>query len=279
MYKPLLDAAKQKKETTTMARINVPAADAMLDEVIPVLDKGFVRMIDYMGGDARIVQAARISYGAGTKTVNEDRGLINYLMRNDHGTPFEKVRFEYHVKAPLFIARQWMRHRMGSFNELSARYSVMKDDFYEPAPEQVRGQGSKNKQVGDVNLEHGIECAAALTFRNAPADCYADYVALTQDGVSREQARMLLPVSLYTEFYWTVDLRNLFGFLRLRLDLHAQKEIRDYAEALAVCARAVAPMAYEAFEEHVLGAVTISKSRLEALPQSVQDMVKGLVNS
>lgn len=213
---------------------------------IDVLDKGFVRLVDSMGNDNRIVQAARVSTGAGTKTPEEDTKLIGYLMRNQHWTPFEKVRFEFHVKLPIFVARQWMRHRMGSFNELSARYSEMPDEFWQPEPADLRAQSKTNKQVGEGALEGGDLTVDG--FNQAYVSAYGYYTWLLSRGVAREQARAVLPVGLYTQFYWTVDLRNLMAFLALRLDAHAQREIQIYGEALLELARPIAPVAFAAWE-------------------------------
>ena len=243
-----------------MPHLSTPEAEQLLDKLIPVLDKGHVRLVDWMGGDSRIVSAARVSYQEGTKTLRQDEGLINYLLSHEHTTPFEKVRFEFHVKVPIFIARQWMRHRMGSFNELSARYSVMKDEFYVPLPKQFRTQSEQNKQVGEGELSFtdAVDCTKAT--KQACESAYESYEFLLQTGVCREQARMVLPVNIYTEFYWTVDLWNLMHFLKLRLDWHAQKEIRDYAHAIAKCVEAVTPIAYKAFNEYIVSSVKFSKT-------------------
>lgn len=249
-----------------MARLVVPEAEALLDQEIRVLDKGFVRLVDYLGGDARIVQAARVSYGAGTKTVREDRGLIHYLMRNEHTSPFEQVILTFHCKMPIFVARQWVRHRTARLNEISGRYSVMQDEFYLPEPEQVRLQSQVNKQ-GRSEEPIPPDVAAEIIERLAKDQraLYERYEEILGQGVARELARINLPLSLYTEWYWQIDLHNLFHFLRLRMDEHAQYEIRKYAEALATCAKAVAPMAYEAFEEHILNSVRFSQSECKAL--------------
>jgi thymidylate synthase (FAD) len=250
----------------------VEAAEALLDHPIDCLDKGFVRLVDYMGSDARIVQSARVSYGAGTKSYREDRGLINYLMRNAHTSPFEQVQLTFHTKMPIFVARQWVRHRTARLNEISGRYSVMADEFYVPAPEQVRPQSEDNKQGRSLERfseveEREIIAAMEEEQRNA----YAAYTRLLDKNLARELARANLPVSLYTEWYWQIDLHNLFHFLRLRMDAHAQFEIRVYAEAMATCAKAVAPLAYEAFEEHVLGAMELSRTEIEALGAILAD--------
>jgi thymidylate synthase (FAD) len=250
----------------TMAHNVIPEAEALLDQELKVLDKGFVRLVDYMGGDARIVQAARVSYGAGTKSVREDAGLINYLMRHQHTSPFEQVILTFHAKLPIFVARQWIRHRTARLNEISGRYSVMKDEFYLPEPEQVRRQSTINKQgraAEACDAETARRVIDILTRGQAAA--YAEYQGLIEDDIARELARINLPLSLYTEWYWQIDLHNLFHFLRLRMDEHAQYEIRLYAEAMAKCARAVAPLAYDAFEEYQLHARTFSRTEMKAL--------------
>ncbi len=249
-----------------MARIVVEAAEELLDREIPVLDKGFVRLVDYMGGDQRIVQAARVSYGGGTKSVRQDRGLIHYLMKNWHTSPFEQVQLTFHTKMPIFVARQWVRHRTARLNEISGRYSIMKDEFYVPSPENIRPQSLDNKQGrGEERYSPEEELQIMQLFEDEQRQVYANYERLLEMNVARELARNNLPLSLYTEWYWQIDLHNLFHFLRLRLDAHAQYEIRAYAEAMAQCAQAVAPLAYEAFEEHVLGSVTFSRAECVAL--------------
>lgn len=249
-----------------MAHETVATAEALLDQTLPCLDKGFVRLVDYMGGDARIVQSARVSYGAGTKTVREDQGLINYLMRNHHTSPFEQVSLTFHAKMPIFVARQWIRHRTARLNEISGRYSVLQDEFYTPSPSEVRKQSSRNKQGrSDERLEEADEKAVISQFSEEQTSLYAGYEDYLNKGVARELARINLPVSLYTEWYWQIDLHNLFHFLRLRLDDHAQYEIRVYAEAMAQCAQAVAPMAYQAFENHILHSVQLGQEECEAL--------------
>lgn len=262
-------------EWRAMARSTIPEAEALLDQEIKVLDKGFVRLVDYMGGDDRIVQAARVSYGAGTKSYREDRGLIHYLLRNDHTSPFEQVVLTFHAKMPIFVARQWVRHRTARLNEVSGRYSVMKDEFYVPEAQQIRGQSKDNKQARSDEVIEGAE-AIAQQMRNEQATAYSQYTDLLEKGVARELARSNLPLSLYTEWYWQCDLHNLLHFLRLRLDPHAQYEIRVYAEAMARCAQAVAPIAYEAFTEHKLGSVTFSRSEALALSKAMRGEDTGL---
>lgn len=248
-----------------MARIVVPEAEALIDQEIRVLDKGFVRLVDYLGGDQRIVQAARVSYGSGTKTYRQDRGLIHYLMRNWHTSPFEQVVLTFHTKMPIFVARQWVRHRTARLNEISGRYSVMKDEFYVPEPQHVCTQSDNNKQGRGGELPEDEAAAVIAAMEQEQRMVYAGYEKMLEQGVARELARSNLPLSLYTEWYWQIDLHNLFHFLRLRMDSHAQYEIRVYGEALAQCAKAVAPIAYEAFEEHVLGAVNFSRAEAQAI--------------
>lgn len=248
-----------------MGRIIVETAEALLDQEIKVLDKGFVRLVDYMGGDQRIVQAARVSYGEGTKTYRQDRGLIHYLIKNWHTSPFEQVQLTFHTKMPIFVARQWVRHRTARLNEISGRYSVMKDEFYVPEPEHVCYQSDSNKQgrAECIPFDDAMKVIAAMEAEQKAV--YGNYQQMLDQGVARELARSNLPLSLYTEWYWQIDLHNLFHFLMLRMDPHAQYEIRVYGEAMAKCAEAVAPLAYEAFEEHVLGSVSFSRAEAQAL--------------
>lgn len=249
-----------------MSRTVVPAAEALIDQEIKVLDKGFVRLVDYMGGDDRIVQSARVSYGAGTKTVRQDRGLIHYLLRNEHTSPFEQVQLTFHTKMPIFVARQWVRHRTARLNEISGRYSIMRDEFYVPEPDQMRGQSTDNKQArSDEKLPDPVVEAMLKEFVDDQSKIYRHYEGMIESGLAREIARTNLPLSLYTEWYWQIDLHNLFHFLRLRMDDHAQYEIRVYAEAMAKCAQAVAPLAYEAFEEHVLHGVRFSRAECQEI--------------
>jgi thymidylate synthase (FAD) len=249
-----------------MAHCIIPAAEALLDREFPVLDKGFVRLVDYLGGDERVVQAARVSYGEGTKSYREDAGLIDYLLRNRHTSPFEQVVFTFHVKLPIFVARQWIRHRTARLNEISGRYSVMKEDFYAPAPEEVALQSSDNKQGRSTQtLEAGIAQGVRSHFVEGQKRAYTDYTELIEQGIARELARINLPLSLYTELYWQIDLHNLFHFLELRLHPHAQKEIRCYAKVLLDITKQVAPRCAASFERHILGGLTFSKDELAEL--------------
>lgn len=249
-----------------MAHNFSPAAEELLDKEIKVLDHGFVRLVDYMGSDERIVQAARVSYGKGTKSTREDAGLIDYLLAHEHTSPFEHVIFEFHCKMPIFVARQWIRHRTASVNEISGRYSVMENEFYVPQPEHVALQSVDNKQgrsTEDVPPEMRAKVIELLS--RDQGQVYDTYEEMLNDGIAKELARINLPLSLYTEWYWQMDLHNLLHFLRLRMDYHAQWEIRVYAEAMADITKAVAPMAYAAFERHQLNGARFSEQELEAV--------------
>ncbi|WP_103256679.1 FAD-dependent thymidylate synthase [Tabrizicola aquatica] len=243
--------------------------EAHLYRAHPVLDHGFIRVIDYMGDDAAIVQAARVSYGAGTKHVQNDEGLIRYLMRHWHSTPFEMCEVKLHVKLPVFVARQWIRHRTANVNEYSARYSILDREFYIPAPEHLAAQSTVNNQ-GRGEVLTGEEAARVLDLLKSDANrAYDHYEAMLsqdgQQGLARELARMNLPANIYTQWYWKVDLHNLFHFLRLRADPHAQYEIRVYAEAIAACVKDWVPLAYGAFEDYRMGGVTLSSKAISAL--------------
>jgi thymidylate synthase (FAD) len=249
-----------------MAHCVTEEAEKILDKEFRVLDKGFVRLVDYCGGDERIVQAARVSYGGGTKSYRQDADLIDYLLRNKHTSPFEQVGFTFHVKMPIFVARQWIRHRTARVNEVSGRYSVMKDDFYVPAPEDASAQSTDNKQgrsPDPLPAAEGEKVRRAL--ENGQKAAYRDYLSLVEGGLAKELARVNLPLSLYTELYWQMDLHNLFHFIELRIHPHAQKEIRDYAKVLLDIAGAVVPRAVESFRRHVLGSVTFSADEMAEL--------------
>ncbi len=235
----------------------------------PVLDHGLIRVVDYMGDDAAITQAARVSYGRGTKSVNTDEGLIRYLMRHWHSTPFEMCEVKFHVKLPVFVARQWIRHRTANVNEYSARYSILDREFYIPAPEHLSAQSSVNRQ-GRGELLEGAEAARVLDMLREDAmrsyDHYEDMLSQDgQKGLARELARMNLPANIYTQWYWKVDLHNLFHFLRLRADAHAQYEIRAYADTMCDIVRDWVPFAYAAFEDYRLGGVQLSAKGVEVL--------------
>jgi thymidylate synthase (FAD) len=254
-------------------RATVPALEAMLGEAVPVLDHGFVRVVDYMGDDAAVVQAARVSYGRGTRRVSEDEGLIRYLMRHRHSTPFEMCEIKYHVKLPIFVARQWVRHRTANVNEISARYSVLDREFYLPSPEHLAAQSESNRQGrGEVLGEEEAAEVLALLRRDAE-QAYATYsILLNEDnadpsrrGLARELARMNLTLNTYTQWYWKTDLHNLLGFLSLRADPHAQYEIRAFADAMLRGVEAWVPMTWRAFRDYRLGAATFSAPMLAVL--------------
>ncbi|GAM28640.1 hypothetical protein SAMD00019534_118160, partial [Acytostelium subglobosum LB1] len=239
---------------------------------VPVHDHGKVALVDAMPrlapegqtADFAIVQAARVSYGAGTKKVSEDKGLIRYLFRHQHTSPFEMIEFKFHCVMPVFIARQWIRHRTASVNEYSARYSVMPDKFYHPSAEDVRKQSTTNRQGG----EEPIDTKTAQEFLDYLDQCeasYKTYSGLLEKGVSRELGRIGLPVSVYTEWYWKIDLHNLFHFLRLRMDSHSQKEIRDYANTIFALIRPIVPIACEAFLDYSFESVRLTRLEIEAI--------------
>ena len=243
--------------------------EAHLYKAQPVLDHGFVRVIDYMGDDAAICQAARVSYGKGTKSVQNDEGLIRYLMRHWHSTPFEMCEIKLHVKLPVFVARQWIRHRTANVNEYSARYSILDREFYIPAREDLAAQSVVNNQ-GRGGVLEGEEAARVLEILKADSNrCYDNYEKMIsqdgQDGLARELARMNLPANVYTQWYWKVDLHNLFHFLRLRADAHAQYEIRVYADAICAMVADWVPAAYKAFEDYRLGGATLSGRALDCV--------------
>ena len=261
-----IETARDARAVTR--RPTVPALEARLFEAMPVLDHGFVRVIDYMGDDAAVVQAARVSYGRGTRRVSEDAGLIGYLMRHRHSTPFEMCEIKFHIKLPIFVARQWIRHRTASVNEYSARYSVMDREFYIPAPEHLAAQSDSNRQGRGVSLEPARAAAVLEVLRHDAATCHDHYAELLEGGadggpgLARELARMNLTLNTYTQWYWKIDLHNLLGFLALRADPHAQYEIRAYAEPMLAVVEAWAPLTFRAFQEHRLGAATLSAGML-----------------
>lgn len=267
----LADARTARAETR---RATVPALEEILFEAVPVLDHGFVRVVDYMGDDSAIVQAARVSYGAGTRHVREDEGLIRYLMRHRHTTPFEMCEIKFHVKLPVFVARQWIRHRTANVNEYSARYSVLDREFYVPAPEHLAAQSTSNRQ-GRGDVLEGAEAERALRWlREDALRAFDHYEAMLNEdestethdpdgqGLARELARMNLPLSTYTQWYWKCDLHNLFHFLSLRADSHAQYEIRAYADAMLDMVRRWVPLAYRAFSDYRMGAAELSAPAL-----------------
>ena len=256
-------------------RVVAEGLEERLYEPTQVLDHGFVRVVDYMGDDGAIVQAARVSYGQGTRKVSDDTGLIRYLMRHWHSTPFEMCEIKLHVKLPVFVARQWIRHRTANVNEYSARYSILDREFYIPAPDALAAQSEVNNQGRGAVLE-GEEAQRVLEMLKGDSQrAYDSYEAMLsqdgQQGLARELARMNLPANIYTQWYWKVDLHNLFHFLRLRADPHAQYEIRVYAEVICDLVKAWVPAAYGAFEDYRLNAAQISGPAMEVLKR----MLKG----
>lgn len=273
-----IEAARGAPQATL--RAVSPGMEAHLYRAHEVLDHGFIRVIDYMGDDAAIVQAARVSYGAGTKHVSNDEGLIRYLMRHWHSTPFEMCEIKLHVKLPVFVARQWIRHRTANVNEYSARYSILDREFYIPHPSQLAAQSTVNNQGRGAVLE-GEEAARVLEILKSDAGrAYDNYEAMLsqegpdgapQQGLARELARMNLPMNIYTQWYWKVDLHNLFHFLRLRADAHAQYEIRVYADEICKVVADWVPLAFAAFEDYRMGGVNLSGKAMACLRR----MLKG----
>ncbi len=266
-----IDAHRAQSQTTL--RTVSPGMESHLYTAYPVLDHGFVRVIDYMGDDAAICQAARVSYGKGTKSVQNDEGLIRYLMRHWHSTPFEMCEVKLHVKLPVFVARQWIRHRTANVNEYSARYSILDREFYIPAPDKVAAQSVVNNQ-GRGEVLTGAEAAQVLEILKADSTrAYDNYEAMIsqdgQQGLARELARMNLPANIYTQWYWKVDLHNLFHFLRLRADAHAQYEIRVYADEICKIVADWVPFAYRAFEDYRMGGATLSATALDCVRRMV----------
>jgi thymidylate synthase (FAD) len=259
-----------------MAHCIVPAAEKILDKKFKVLDKGFVRLVDYLGSDDRIVQAARVSYGKGTKTVSDDARLISRLMRDDHTSPFEQVIFTFHVKLPIFVARQWIRHRTAHVNEISGRYSVMGSEFYVPKKADIAFQSADNKQGrADDDVDTWLQNEVLESLESGQEESYKRYEWLLSQNIARELSRIALPLSLYTEWYWQIDLHNLLRFLKLRLDPHAQLEIRAYAKVMMDMCKKVCPIAFQAFEEHVLHAQRFSKSEMIALKNLLKEKASG----
>ena len=286
----------QRNETTPTLREVSPALEEVLYKPIPLLDHGFIRVIDYMGNDAAIVQAARVSYGKGTKKVNEDAGLINYLMRHRHTTPFEMCEIKFHIKLPIFVARQWIRHRTANVNEYSGRYSILDKEFYIPAPEQLGAQSTINRQ-GKGEVLQGEQAERILNILRSDAEqVYANYADMLNEdeagnvvdesktGLARELARMNLTLNFYTQWYWKVDLHNLLHFLALRADAHAQYEIRVYADAMIDILKRWVPITHAAFMDYRMGAAEISAKGIgiikrmiggEKVTQETSGMSKG----
>ena len=273
----------QQNQENKTKRVTAPELEKILYEAIPILDHGFIRVIDYMGDDTSIVQAARVSYGKGTKKVSTDSGLIKYLMRHWHSTPFEMCEIKYHVKLPIFIARQWIRHRTANVNEYSARYSILDKEFYLPGSENLAAQSQSNRQ-GRGEVIEGEQAKQVLELlKNDAERTYKNYEEMlnqrfdgttideNKKGLARELARMNLTLNTYTQWYWKTDLLNLMNFLRLRADSHAQYEIRVYAEAMLETVKKWVPITHAAFLDYRVGAVHVSSKGKKV----IQKMIKG----
>lgn len=272
----------QKSETL---RPVAPELEKVLYQPFELLDHGFVRVIDYMGNDSSVVQAARVSYGAGTKKVNADKSLINYLLAHRHTTPFEMCEIKFHIKLPIFVARQWIRHRTASVNEYSARYSIVEDEFYVPKAEALASQSKINHQGRDENrvLNAQEQKRVLQILKEDSKRSYDNYLEMinqdalgnitdpSKDGLARELARMNLPLSCYTQWYWKIDMHNLLHFLNLRADSHAQYEIRVYAEVMLDLVKKWVPHCYEAFMKNQKTGKTLSGPALE----TIRKMIKG----
>jgi len=259
----MAEIAEQRATEQATRRTVVPALEAILFEPLPVLDQGFIRVVDYMGDDAAVVQAARVSYGKGTKQVSSDRGLINYLMRHRHTTPFEMCEIKLHVKLPIFVARQWIRHRTASVNEYSARYSVLDDGSYRPELAKLAAQAVQNRQGRGKQLDEATAQSVQTRLDASAEAAEATYRWLLGDGpgepgLSRELARMVLPLSAYTQWYWKIDLHNLMHFIALRADSHAQYEIRAYADVLSEIVKKWVPLTAAAFRDYRVDGAELS---------------------
>jgi|TARA_B100001105_G_scaffold192179_1_gene156244 thymidylate synthase (FAD) len=249
------------------------------EDAIKCLDKGFVRLVDSMGGDDAIVQAARVSYGKGTSKVSQDRGLIRYLMRHRHTTPFEMVEFKFHCKMPIFVARQWVRHRTANINEYSLRYSEARDEFYYPDPKHIQLQSALNKQGRAGKIPKKLTDKVIQYFKEISERSFEMYQELNEAGLARELIRAILPVNLYTEWYWKNDLHNLLHFISLRSDSHAQYEIRVFSDAMAESVQKVAPFAWEAYQDYVVQGMRFSRIEQSLLekqlpPRVVDDILE-----
>ena len=271
----------QRAQTQPTLRAVAPALEEILYQPLDVLDHGFVRVVDYMGDDSAVVQAARVSYGRGTRRISEDRGLIRYLLRHRHTTPFEMCEIKYHVKLPIFVARQWIRHRTANVNEYSARYSILDNEFYVPATEDLAAQSRANRQ-GRGDTLAGAEAERVFRLLREDAErAYAHYTEMLNEdaasepidesrlGLARELARMNLSLNFYTQWYWKIDLYNLMHFLGLRADPHAQYEIRAYAETMLDTLRRWVPHTFEAFMDYQMGGANLSAAGLELVKRMI----------
>ena len=287
----LQEIKEQQSQEYKTKRVTAPELEKILYEAIPILDHGFIRVVDYMGDDTSIVQAARVSYGKGTKKVSTDAGLIKYLMRHWHSTPFEMCEIKYHVKLPIFIARQWIRHRTANVNEYSARYSILDKEFYLPAPEHLAAQSQINRQ-GRGNVLEGEQAQKVLDLLKGDAEqTYNNYETMLNErydgsiidensvGLARELARMNLTLNTYTQWYWKTDLLNLMNFLRLRADHHAQYEIRAYADAMLDTVKKWVPITYEAFMDYRVGGTEVSAKGKEVIKKLIKGEKTDIDNS
>ncbi len=279
----LKEIKEQQSQTNKTKRVTAPKLEEILYEAIPILDHGFIRVVDYMGDDTSIVQSARVSYGKGTKKVSTDEGLIKYLMRHWHSTPFEMCEIKYHIKLPIFIARQWIRHRTANVNEYSARYSILDKEFYLPDPKHLAAQSQSNRQ-GRGDILDGEKAKKVLDLLKGDAEqTYNNYETMLNErydgtvidensvGLARELARMNLTLNTYTQWYWKTDLLNLMNFLRLRADHHAQYEIRAYADAMLDTVKKWVPITYDAFMDYRVGGTEVSaKGKI-----IIQKLIKG----
>tara|TARA_Y100000813_G_scaffold188757_1_gene163265 strand:+ start:579 stop:1526 length:948 start_codon:yes stop_codon:yes gene_type:complete len=276
------DIKNQQSQKFTTKRVVAPDLENILFEALPILDHGFIRVIDYMGDDTSIVQAARVSYGKGTKKVNTDAGLIKYLMRHWHSTPFEMCEIKYHIKLPIFIARQWIRHRTANVNEYSARYSILDKEFYLPSKENLAAQSTNNRQ-GRGDVISGEQAKEVLDLLKGDAErTYNNYETMLNErydgsiidekksGLARELARMNLTLNTYTQWYWKTDLLNLMNFLRLRADHHAQYEIRAYADVMLDTLKRWVPITYEAFMDYRVGGTEVSSKGKEVIKKLIK---------
>ena len=266
-----------RSEKTETARVTAPELEAVLYQPIEVLDHGFVRVIDYMGDDSSVVQSARVSYGKGTKKISNDKGLIKYLMRHRHSTPFEMCEIKFHIKLPIFIARQWIRHRTANVNEYSARYSILDKEFYIPSAENLAAQSQINNQGRGDALTDDEASNVIQILKNDAEQTYANYETLLNEnssggvleegksGIARELARMNLTLNTYTQWYWKIDLNNLLHFLALRADDHAQYEIRVYADVMLDLVKKWVPLTYEAFEDYRMGGTELSAKEIKLM--------------
>ncbi len=281
----------QQSQSNTTKRVTVPKLEQILFEAIPILDHGFIRVIDYMGDDTSIVQAARVSYGKGTKQVSTDSGLIKYLMRHWHSTPFEMCEIKYHIKLPIFIARQWIRHRTANVNEYSARYSILDKEFYLPSNKNLAAQSQNNRQ-GRGDIIDGDQAKEVLSLLKSDAErTYENYEKMLnqrydgsiidekKSGLARELARMNLTLNTYTQWYWKTDLLNLMNFLRLRADSHAQYEIRSYADAMLDTLKRWVPITYEAFIDYRVGGTEVSSKGKAVIQKLIQNKKVSLQDS